>query len=44
MRIMDDDMDNGMEIIVIFLFLFLLFLFVYLLTSSGIGTVDQCSY
>ena len=42
MRIMDDDMDNGMEIIVIFLRL--LFLFVYLLTSSGIGTVDQCSY
>ena len=45
MRISDDDMDNGLDLIVIFVFLFyfIFSLFLLYLTSRGIGTVDQCS-
>ena len=47
MRIMDDDMDNGMEIYCdIFIFIFILFLVIIFnvyLISRGIGTADQCS-
>ena len=45
MRILDDDMDNGLDLIVIFVFIFY-FIFSFILSyliSRGIGTVDQCS-
>ena len=45
MRIMDYDLDNGLDLIVIFVFLFYLIfsLFCVYLISRGIGTADQCS-
>ena len=45
MRISDDDMENGLDLIVIlyFYFYFIFSLFLLYLTSRGIGTVDQCS-
>ena len=45
MRISDDDMDNGLDLIVIlyFYFYFIFSLFLLYWTSRGIGTVDQCS-
>ena len=47
MRILDDDLNNGMEIYCdIFIFIFILFLVIIFnvyLISRGIGTADQCS-
>ena len=46
MRIMDYELDNGMDLIVIFVFYFYFFFFFFFyvyLISRGIGTADQCS-
>ena len=45
MRIIDYDLDNGLDLIVIFVFIFyfIFSLFCVYWISRGIGTVDQCS-